>query len=99
VWHTRAVFPSEIAAYFWDVDVASIDVEKHKDYVIERLMSRGDLHAMAWLRARFDLSDLRSFLLRRGHRALAPRELSYWALICDVEMDSRTGGGRPAWAG
>jgi hypothetical protein len=93
------MFPSEIAAYFWDIDVASLDVVKHKDYVIERLMSRGDLHAMAWLRTHFDLSDLRSFLLRRGRRSLAPRELAYWALLCDVEIDCGTGGGRPAWAG
>ncbi len=93
------MIPREIAAYFWDVDVAALDVVKHKDYVMERLMSRGDLRAMAWLRVRYGASELRDFLVRRGSRVLAPRELAYWALICDVEVEPRTGGGRPAWAG
>jgi hypothetical protein len=93
------VIPREIAAYFWDVDLASLDLVKHEDYVIERLMSRGDLQAMAWLRANIDVAALQSFLRRRGRQRLAPRELAYWALICDVDIDSGPGGGRPAWAG
>jgi hypothetical protein len=38
----------------------------------------------------------------RGYRVLAPRDLAYWALVCDVELtqvDGDAGGGRPRWAG
>lgn len=99
MWHTTRVIPDPIAVYFWDVDVAQLDLVKHKDYIIERLMGRGDLDAMRWLRRTFDQADLHEFVVRRGRERLAPRELAYWALICDVDMEQRTGGGRPHWAG
>lgn len=49
---------------------------------------------MRWLRQAFDHAALHEFVVRRGRERLAPRELAYWALICDVDMEQRTGGGR-----
>jgi len=60
-------------------------------------MSRGTWAAMCWLRDRYDAGALRDFLERRGDR-LAPRELAYWALVTDLDVEPRPGGGRPPWA-
>jgi hypothetical protein len=39
------VIPTELAWLFWDVDPVQIDLQHHRDYVLERIMSRGDLFA------------------------------------------------------
>jgi hypothetical protein len=91
--------PSDVSMLFWDVAPGSVDLEKHADYVMERVMARGGWVAMQWLRATYPKDVLADFLRRKGSRALAPRELAYWALAADYSVSVGRGGGRPAWAG
>lgn len=87
----------EVVRLFWDVDPDTVDLERHRDYVMERVMARGGWEAMRWLRRTYSIEQMADFLVRKGHR-LAPRERAYWALIADVEIPIGPGGGRPPWA-
>lgn len=89
--------PPAVAKLFWDVDPAQIDLEKHRDYVIERVMARGTWAAMQWLQKAYRPAVLADFVHRKGQR-LPPREEAYWALVAGVEVTQRRGGGRPPWA-
>lgn len=89
--------PTAVAWLFWDVDPATIDLDRHQDYVLERIMSRGDFEAMRWLTRTYSKSTLADHLTRRGSR-LAPRERAFWSLIAGVKVAAATGGGRPDWA-
>jgi hypothetical protein len=91
-------WPSDVERLFWDVDPSSVDLRGHADYVIERVMTRGTLEAMRWLRATYTLEELADFLRRRGD-ALAPRDSAYWRLVTGLASDDRPGGARPPWAG
>jgi hypothetical protein len=95
---TAARFPAEVERLFWDVDPDTVDVVAHRDYVLERVMTRGTWQAMLWLRRTYPLEELASFLERRGDR-LPPRDLAYWSLLCGVRRPIPRGGGRPSWAG
>src|SRR6266511_1602364 len=95
----RAPFPAEVERLFWDVDPHSIDLVRHRDYVLERVMSRGGWTAMVWLRRVYSKEDMADFLRRKGVRRLAPRELAYWSLIAEVDLPIPPGGARPPWAG
>ena len=90
--------PVEVALLFWDTDPAGVDLARHRDYVMERVMSRGGWVAMRWLRLAYPEEALADFLRRKGHR-LAPRERAYWALIADIDVPVAPGGARPPWAG
>lgn len=90
--------PAEVARWFWDTDPASVDLERHRDYVMGRIMARGGWSAMKWLRRTYSRDELADFVRRKGHQ-LAPRELAYWALIACVDVPPRPGGARPPWAG
>ena len=92
------MIPAELAWLFWDVDPAAIDLVRHRDYVIERIMTRGDWRAMRWLVEHVEKSDLAAFLRRRGH-VLTPRDRAFWSLVADVPSPAAPGGGRPTWAG
>jgi hypothetical protein len=93
-----APLPDHVRTLFWDVDPGQVDVVRHADYVLERVMTRGGWEAMLWLRATYSVDDLAAFLRRKGNR-LPARELAYWALIAKVDMPIPRGGGRPQWAG
>ena len=91
--------PDEVVRLFWDVDPGEIDLVRHRDYVMGRIMSRGGWGAMRWLRQIYSPPDMAEFLRRSGARLLAPRDLAYWCLIAGLELPAKPGGGRPPWAG
>jgi hypothetical protein len=81
------------------VDPESVDLDLHRSFVFERVMTRGSWEAMVWLRTVYTIEAMRSFLLAEGRHKLSPRDLAYWSLICGIEIPSEPGGGRPRWAG
>lgn len=97
------VLPDGVARLLWDVDVTSIDLDRDRALVIERIMSRGTWEAMRWLRRRYAKAVLADFVRQRGPLVLSPRDLAYWALVSDVDLGEAgsrdVGGGRPRWAG
>jgi squalene cyclase len=94
----KAVLPDQVRHLFWEVSPGDVDLERHRDYVLERVMSRGGWDAMRWLRATYRRSAIADFLRRRGER-LTPRDRAYWSLIAGVADSQSPGGGRPNWAG
>jgi hypothetical protein len=88
----------EVRRLFWDVDPETVDLERHSDYVLERVMTRGGWDAMKWLRATYPVPRLANFLRRKGMR-LPPRERAYWALMAGVTLEDGPGRSRPSWAG
>jgi hypothetical protein len=94
-------FPPDVVRLLWDVDPDSIDLSRaaDRDLVMERVMARGTLDAMRWLRSRFSKDELAAFIREKGEARLAPRDLAYWALVSGVRTAQGRGGGRPAWAG
>ena len=92
----QASLPDFIRILFWDVDPATVDLVRHRDYVMERVMTRGGWDAMRWLRSTYETSSLADFLSTRGER-LAPRERAYWSLVASCEVPQEQGGGRPGW--
>jgi len=92
------VLPDDVALLFWDIDVGTLDLDRHRDYVLERVMARGNWTAMKWLRAQYPEDQIAGFLQRRGSH-LPPRERAYWSLVSNAGLPSEPGGGRPSWAG
>ncbi|HEX3769725.1 MAG TPA: hypothetical protein VHV30_02615 [Polyangiaceae bacterium] len=97
------VLPDSVARLLWDVDVSALDLARDRALILERVMSRGTWEAMKWLRRRYAKAVLADFVRQEGARVLSPRDLAYWALVCDVEIGATSspdvGGGRPRWAG
>lgn len=92
--------PPDVARLLWDVEVSQIDLARagDRELVLERVMSRGTLAAMRWLRATFPREELAAFVRTKGRWRLTPRDLAYWALISGVTLEAPRGGGRPVWA-
>jgi len=99
---SSAALPDDVARLLWDIDLERLDADRDRSLVFERVMARGTWEAMKWLRRRYPATALADFVRSRGPRVLSPRDLAYWALVCDVEIpaaEQRAGGGRPRWAG
>lgn len=93
-----APIPDSVRRLLWDVDPDTVDLVKHADYVVERVMSRGSWEAMGWLQRQYTRVELADFLRRKGMR-LVPRDRAYWSLLAGLRSAQEAGGGRPTWAG
>jgi hypothetical protein len=80
------------------VSAGDVDLERHRDYVLERVMSRGGWEAMRWLRDTYPRRVIADFIHTRGER-LTARDRAYWSLMAGVSDSQTPGGGRPKWAG
>jgi hypothetical protein len=80
---TRAstALPRALKQFFWDCAFSRLNWERDRDFVIGRLLERGDLRAMRWLRRKAGDSELRGWIEAHGGRGLSPRRLRYWELV------------------
>ena len=90
--------PPAVTRLFWDVNPDGVDLQLHRDYVMERVMVRGNWEAMRWLLATYDPPALRAFVEGRGRKVVPPEALAFWALMSDAQVAIPGGGGRPRWA-
>jgi hypothetical protein len=81
--------PESIAPLFYEYEPDSIDKAVHADVILHRIMERGDWQAMKWLLNTYTKEEISSFLERKGKNLLSPRELNYWALMCDIPSRER----------
>jgi hypothetical protein len=72
--------PEAVRILLWEVEADTVDLERHRDYVMERVMARGSWEAMRWLRRAYSREQIADFVTRKG-KELAPRDEAYWALI------------------
>jgi len=87
--NTNASISPFLSTLFWEYDPGVIDVKRHADLIIGRVMERGSWASMLWLRKTYSEEKLISFLAKRGRRVLPPRELNYWAFMSGVSPDER----------
>lgn len=80
---------------FWDVDYATLDVAKHRRFILERILTRGDIDDLAWARETYGDKELKDAVC--SSRSLDVRSLNFWQLyfslsptVCTPRSSQRT---------
>jgi hypothetical protein len=74
--------PDCVQSLLWDV--ADVSWERHRDFLIERVLSQGDWEAWQWIRRLAGDAALRAVLERTRARSLSRAQISFWQLILDL---------------
>jgi hypothetical protein len=77
--------PKSLHKYFWDVDVKKLDPEKKPYFVISRLLDKGNIEAVKWVRENYEDDLVRETLQK--YRDFSLKSASFWALIYKVPLD------------
>ena len=72
------MLPISLKRIFWDTDLANIDREANKSYVLSRILELGDEAAVKWLEHSYSLSDIINSV--KTSRSLSPKSRQYWKL-------------------
>lgn len=69
--------PSKFHSFFWDTNPKTINLTKHKQYIIARLLDQGNWQSAQWVQSQFTPQDIKQTLLEVKH--LSPPTVYFWA--------------------
>jgi len=81
---SRSSLPPNLEAFFWDCAPGSVSWEKHRDFIIERVLARGDWDAIRWLRTELGDEALRAVIVGTRGRSLTRPQIRLWQLVLDL---------------
>ena len=81
------MFPESVTRVLWDCDPGTLSWERHRDFLIERVLTDGSWDAIQWVRARVGDAAIRELILRTNGRRFSPRQLRLWQTILDLPED------------
>jgi hypothetical protein len=70
--------PDAMLWLFWDVELAQLDVEKHADYILGRVLERGRIDDVGWVLRFYGEDRIHAFLRERPRAELSARTLAFW---------------------
>ena len=73
--------PVSFKGYFWDCDFRNLDVNKHREFVIQRLLQYGGLKAIFWAKNNFHRTVIQSYLEDAGKKYLDTRSYEFWSKL------------------
>ncbi len=76
--------PDELRGIFWDYDTERLSWEHSRHTIVLRLLEKGGMQAIRWLRQHMSDEEIREFIVRRRGRGISPRRLRYWSLLLDI---------------
>ena len=71
-------------ALFWDVDTDSINPERNRRFIVERILSRGDTDDVRWAREYYGDDVLRETV--SVSKSLDAKSLSFWCSYFDLDI-------------
>jgi hypothetical protein len=68
-----------LRSLFWDADWSKVDPEKHKKFIIERVLELGDQNAVDWLFSTYSKAEIGRVL--KTSRNISVKSANYWSII------------------
>jgi len=76
------VIPPSLHHFFWDVDVKKLDPEKKPYFVISRLLDKGDVEAVKWVRSNYSEKEIGDSFMKL--RDFSPKVARFWSLYLKI---------------
>jgi hypothetical protein len=70
--------PRRLGKFFWDVSPDQIDLNRHSEYVIARLLEHGDLVAIQWVIKAYRKEEIIKVVKQSRH--LSRKTANFWRL-------------------
>ncbi len=76
---SRHRLPRRFQAYFWDTELSTVSPERHRAFILGRVLEYGDRDAIRWVLRTYPKPVMVEFLRGRGKAVLSPRTWHFWA--------------------
>ena len=90
----RSAIPSTLRRFFWDVPFSSLSSDRHRDFILGRILEFGDRGAVHWAFRAYSRAEVAAFLMGRGADVLSKRTWHFWVMQLGVKPGRR---GKRSW--
>jgi len=77
--------PRFLKKYFWETKFKDLDLQKHRVYVLRRILEYGDEKAVIWLWKNFRMLEIKNVLI--NYRGFSQKSANYWAIVLDLPRE------------
>src|SRR3989344_3312116 len=79
----RERLPEFLRQYFWDVDFDALDRETAANFILKRIIDRGNTQAWKWARERYSLDQIRELVTHT--RDISRKSARFWSMILNLD--------------
>lgn len=79
----KTLLPDFLRPYFWDVEFEKMELTKNSQFIVKRVLDRGNLYDIRWLIKTFGKNEIKKVVM--GTRDLARPTGNFWADILGVD--------------
>ena len=76
---------SDLRPFFWDIDIAALDADKHKRFIIERILKYGTSKEVRWLLSKYTDEDIIETV--KKSKNIGRKTASYWAVHYGIKRE------------
>jgi len=73
--------PKEFKKYFWDIDFDSLNLKKHRNFILERLLNYGSFSTFSWIFKNFTSEEVKQLLDNKAKYSLSKSSFYFWEKI------------------
>ena len=71
----------------WEVDISSLDLDKHAEFIQTRILERGTKDDLKWLFSHYDKDDVIKTII--STRQISPRTAYFWQAYFNIKEPIR----------
>ncbi|MDI6603485.1 MAG: hypothetical protein QME57_05300 [Patescibacteria group bacterium] len=76
---------SSIKRLFWDVDKESVDIERHRSYIISRIIDYGNHHDVNWMKKVYTEEEIKEVIYKK--RGISRKSAYFWAAYYKIPKE------------
>ena len=80
--------PAALRWLFPEVEMATLDAARDRDFVLSRVPERGRLADVRWALGQYGAEGVHDFLRTSGHAQLSQRTLGFWRAYFQAEDET-----------
>lgn len=84
---------------FWDVNLKELDKKDHQDFIIQRILERGNVEDLRWASAFYGEDSLKEIFLKKNDK-LDLKSRNFWSFYFNVDKEKCTHNQsikKPSW--
>ena len=79
----KNTLPNFLKNYFWDSDFSQLNLFNHKQFIIKRVIDRGNSQAISWLTDTVSPEEIKDVVVKT--RDLSPQTANFWADFWNID--------------
>jgi hypothetical protein len=83
----KPTIPSYVRRLFWDVRKETVEIDRHAQFIIRRVLDYGDARSLNWLRRTYSDDELKEVV--KTERGLAHKTVVFWKTYFGLEPETK----------